>query len=840
MDGFEEFLAVRGVQRSLISQQNTTRYDHVRYRPQGRDTFDSSEDEYMDEGEMIQNISNDNEVQADGFNTESEDGFNPESEDGFDTVGMWSEENRTDDRSDNGDGYVSVILPQLANHDTLVEHPMASMETEDFASRFGVGTNVGEVSNPEQRLRIHEDEISEDFDSHFNAINFTSSGISRSTISRLGQIDRNYKYTEKPSSSVKFKYPILHDKANFIYSPPVRKLDRDSSYQVKIERDRNEFLLQQAPAEKFHNGLKLRAIGETTLTPMKDCMRYRNNLSCIFSQDSDYLVIGVGSWLNIYDFDPIKNLPNGKPRLRFDTKPSFSSTTDQVVSTWPHFPHGINFIRSCQFLGKTVVCACVDDGRLLIWFAERFIEQMKPLDPSGERDDFRNLAISPDFKLRLSASVWGLDIRENIIVASDNSQSVVLLFYHELDGRFYHVKSQQVLHNVPSVSIVKYTEETIHVACASISGELIIFEFHFVLNAGPLDKSALDFFTNGRVYYTDPLIESLEYGNGDDDVYRRHRNHDLYDDLISRGNNVFKRVCFQEPLIVSRCVLNEDCWTVQPFHHNWFLPVGSLQSVFGDCEIDDEKEQSRIIAESAILKGKRGHKSHEERIDDSESDGIIGNQTSLGVAAKYQFYKSESIDFNGVADPTIRIPPVAKMTNISDEYKRIHRDFILYEKRRNLVDDFLVVTTSKKAALFKYPSLYCPCATNPLFNLDLGRKQDSCYSNRLSISAVIPELSCFIAVSQQGMVTIMRLCTYRGVYGMRQEHVFPNAFRMAVAETGDYRSIVGLSVREKGSQEGANNGDCDCGIVGGEKNSPSFLLHILYDDGTLFGYDLKE
>ena len=137
MDGFEEFLAVRGVQRSLISQQNTTRYDHVRYRPQGRDTFDLSEDEYMDEGEMIQNISNDNEVQADGFNTESEDGFNPESEDGFDTVGMWSEENRTDDRSDNGDGYVLVILPQLANHDTLVEHPMASMETEDFASRFG-------------------------------------------------------------------------------------------------------------------------------------------------------------------------------------------------------------------------------------------------------------------------------------------------------------------------------------------------------------------------------------------------------------------------------------------------------------------------------------------------------------------------------------------------------------------------------------------------------------------------------------------------------------------------------------------------------------------------------
>lgn len=846
MEGFEEFLALRGVQRTLINRNTPSRYAHHNTRSQRQDTFDLSEDDSnYGEGDLIENISNDNEVQVEDENDgDDDDDLVDESHYGRDEA--WFED-RVGVRLLNGTD-VPAAPPRLRESVIFGVHSVVLAGRDDFPSQFRLANEPVEEYNDDIRDASFEDDL-EDTDSLYNlgggsfntVVECTpvtaSSIISGSAMSQLGELDSKFKFTEKKSSSVRYRYPRLQDKTNFIYSPPVKEIEKDS-FQVNIERNQKQFLLQQAPAEKFYNGLNLAAQGSITLNSVKDSMKYKNNLTCTFSHDGDYLVVAVESRLHIYDFDPMTNLPNRTPRLIFDTKPSFSSTTDRVVSTWPYFPHGINYIRNCRFLGKTVVCACIDDGRLLIWFVERFVQQMSQFESPIEQESFRNLTISPDFKVRLSASLWGLDIKENIIIASDNSQCVVLLFYHEHDGRFYHVKTHQILHNIPSVSIIKHTRKTVHVACASISGELVIFEFKLRLVAGPLNKSDLEFFQHRTTYYTDPMIESLEYGNGDDDGYRRWHQ-DLYNDvdLISSGKNVFKRIEFYTPTILSRCVLNEDCWTIQPFHSNWFLPVGSLQSVFGDYEIDEEKEHARIIAESDILKWKQDRKLQKQVLDENENDGDFDNQTSLGVAAKYQFYKSTSIDFEGVDDPVIRIPSSAKMTNINDEYKRIHKEIVLHEKVKNVADDFMVVTTSKKIALFKYPTLYCPCATNPLFNLDLYRKADSCHSNRLSISVVIPELSCFIGVSQQGTVTIMRLCTFRGVYGMRQEHVFPNAFKMAPTDNGNYRSIVGLSVREKKSQVGANNGDCESV---GEKDGSIYLLYILYDDGSLLGYTLRE
>ncbi|CCG24421.1 Crt10 protein [Candida orthopsilosis Co 90-125] len=845
MEGFEEFLALRGVQRTLINRNTPFRYAHHNTRSQRQDTFDSSDDgSSLGEGDLIENISNDNEVQVDDDDDDDDDLVG---ESHYERDEAWFED-RVGIRLLNGTDYVQAAPPRLRESVIFGVHSVVLAGRDDFPRQFRLANELVEESSDDIRDASFEGD-SEDTDSLYNSGggNFNtvvestpvtaSSIISGSAMSQLGELDSKFKFTEKKSSSVRYRYPRLQDKTNFIYSPPVKEIEKDT-FQVNIERNQKQFLLQQAPAEKFYNGLNLTAQGSIALNSVKDSMKYKNNLTCTFSHDGDYLVIAVESRLHIYDFDPMTNLPNRTPRLIFDTKPSFSSTTDRVVSTWPYFPHGINYIRNCQFLGKTVVCACIDDGRLLIWFVERFVEQMNQFESPIEQESFRNLTISPDFKVRLSASLWGLDIKENIIIASDNSQCVVLLFYHEHDGRFYHVKTHQILHNIPSVSIIKHTRKTVHVACASISGELVIFEFKLRLVAGPLNKSDLEFFQHRTIYYTDPMIESLEYGNGDDDGYRRWHQ-DLYNDvdLISNGKNVFKRIEFYTPTILSRCVLNEDCWTIQPFHSNWFLPVGSLQSVFGDSEIDEEKEHARIIAESDVLKWKQDRKSQKQVLDENENDGDFDNQTSLGVAAKYQFYKSNSIDFEGADDPVIRIPSSAKMTNVNDEYKRIHKDIVLREKVKNVTDDFMIVTTSKKIALFKYPTLYCPCATNPLFNLDLYRKADSCHSNRLSISVVIPELSCFIGVSQQGTVTIMRLCTSRGVYGMRQEHVFPNAFKMAPTDNGNYRSIVGLSVREKKSQVGANNGDCESV---GEKDGSIYLLYILYDDGSLLGYTLRE
>ncbi|KAI5949853.1 hypothetical protein CANMA_005433 [Candida margitis] len=906
MEGFEEFLALRGVQRTLINHNSITldnaRHDtrlglhdrQTRRDPasdliellvansieQGQDTFDPSEDEDLGsnssrgEDDVVENILNDNEVQAD-------DNYGLAYETGFERDAIRDgEEGEEDDRMelDPEDGADHTpTYPAPIARPSVFDGQTELFRVADFSNRLESVDESDEESSEDTRGIPLEDD-SDDADVFYNtrresfSTNMDSTNVAaasdaiQSPMSQLGNLDTSFKYTAKPRSNVKFKYPRIHDKTNFIFTPPVKHLNR-GSFEAKLKHSGKQLLLKQAPAEKFYNGLKLDAVGTNKLKPIRSTMKYKNNLTCIFSSDNDYLVVAISSDLLIYDFDPITNLPNEKPRLIFDTKPSFTLNSDRVISTWPYFPYGINYVKSCQFLGKTTVCACTDDGRLLVWFVDRFVDQMKQFEPSSERDYFKNLTISPDFKVKLSASLWGLDVKDNIIVASDNSQSVVLLYYHEQDRRFYHTKSHQILHNIPSVSIIKHTGGKVHVACASISGELVIFEFQFKINAGPLNKYDLDFFEHRTMYYTDPIIESMEYGNGDDDIYRR-RHPDLHNDvdLVSSARNVFKRLCFNTPVIISRCVVNEDCWTVHSFNRNWFLPVGSLQSVFGDYEIDDAKEDAKIIAESAVLRGKQRLNHRERGANDDYADvtDVTDNQTSLGAAASFQFYKPDTIDFNGVVDPVIRIPPTAKMTNINDEYRRIHKEIVLYEKGHDSTkNDFLVVTTSKKVALFKYPTLYCPCATNPLFNLDLYKKEDSCHSNRLSISAVIPDLSCLIAVSQQGIVTIMRLCSYRGVYGMRQEHVFPHAYRMAGSEDGNYRNIVGLSIRQKKSSVamGVNNGDCDAvggdgdgdgggggggsgvgsgGYQMGERNGPLYLLYILYNDGSLLSYNLKE
>ena len=72
--------------------------------------------------------------------------------------------------------------------------------------------------------------------------------------------------------------------------------------------------------------------------------------------------------------------------------------------------------------------------------------------------------VKPDFRIKTEASLWGLDFKtyngHNIlVVASDNSQSVVLLYYHPVDERFYNIKSHQILHNIPDISIVSYTQK---------------------------------------------------------------------------------------------------------------------------------------------------------------------------------------------------------------------------------------------------------------------------------------------------------------------------------------------------------------------------------------------
>lgn len=617
-------------------------------------------------------------------------------------------------------------------------------------------------------------------------------------------------------------------------------------------------LLELQPATKFRDLLKLDFVDTKKIPAVNHLRKYKNNLSTIISDVNgklDYLVLCKDSLLHFHTFDSMTGVPDVKPALKFDTKPSLTTTSDRLISTWPYYPHTINFIKSySNWLGKEVLGTCVDDGTVMVWFTDQIwpcIEKfgIKVLSDSRFRETYHldsnsyfSFKVNPTFKIKMESSCWGIDFlsytdnynnQHNLIVASDNSQSITLFYYHAQDERFYHITSHQLLHNIPDVSFLDYdidyelNNHTVQVSCASISGELVIFKFEFKLQAGPLNEHDYNFFKNEGLYYIDPGMAQMDASNG---VNTRGHNQD--DEIVETElrSNKFPRIIFNTPVVIRRTLFKDDCWTSRPISSKYFLNVQSLRAMTGDPWIQDYENYLHIANSSTML--------------DLSFDPL---QTShFGLAANWQFFETPVVSMNEF--PSSKNPDsvfeTAKMTSVDDEYRRIHkgikhvyqqliqennqpskslngRHYRLDPRKHNKPFNLLAVSTSKKLGLFRADNLLCVAATKKLFDLAIPFDEESRYSNRLSITQLIPELLCFIALSQQGLVTVMRLCQHRGVYGMRQELVFPHAPSMTFGYY-DHRTIAGLAVRN----------------VSVDALHPRFHLYLTYSDGIVITYTL--
>lgn len=641
-------------------------------------------------------------------------------------------------------------------------------------------------------IQINND-IEDDFDDFYNTRRESFGGSN--VIIRAEEIDQAFEYvTGLPPSSISSSPSVGHidtiesDKYEFKMKSTAFN---DEDY-CTIDNSDFSRILYKSPSEKFQNSLKLKHCGIKKIFA-DDFRKFKNNLSTIISDGvNDFLVLALNSELVFFTFDKITHLPSTQV-LRLDTSPPFTSSTDRLISTWPYFPHTINFIKSGPFNGRRILAACTDDGTLLIWYNETIMTLIKEFEKHHKQDNDSAVAstsvtntsvtvIKPDFRIKMEASLWGLDFKtyngHNVIAASDNSQSIVLLYYHPLDERFYHVKSHQILHNIPEVSIVTCKESdgkhVVKVSCVSISGEIIVFEFKFCIGEGPLDKEDFEYSKKELYYYIDSTMEQLENRNGIEP-----------NELSLIKLKKFYRLQFEEPLCISRAVLSEDCWTIKPLDSRWFLPVGSIRDVFGDSEIDETKERRRIEHESKIL---------------GKPSGI------------FQFFQSKTVSFEKKSEENYRN---SKLTNVDDEYRRIHKEFV-----HGSTNELLLVSSARKLAMFRFPSLFCSCSTPKVFDLPIPFNDESKFTNRMSITQIIPELLCFIAVTQQGLVTIMRLCSYKGIYGMRQEYIFPNAMSLSLGYHG-YRTIIGLSIRKR------------------TVDIPCYNLYISYNDGLVISYQLS-
>lgn len=863
VDGFEEFLKLRGIKRSLKDpEQPQQRELTSRELRRSYNLFPTSDDERSTQG-SIPDSQNLGIFEVDNFDIDIND----------ERVIDYFELNRIEDDpdadnfyNDRRQSFRSASLIEEFSDDTDVEqfvidrniqyvscHRVNESATQssndhDDANMMSITSKAPKLPSGSQDAFLHwqaHGELTRKeigvhktsnntpneghmLDSEEENVNITRQDTSHNATTEYEEADKEIKQDSKDECG-----------NNGLYEPFRKEF-------TTVESSDPSRLVQLAPGQKFRDLIQLKPLGIKKLHYLENVRKYKNNLSVVIhdEQGNSLLVTSSNSEIVLYGFDPLTHLPENKPTFRFDTKPAFTSTTDRLISTWPYFPHTINFLKVGEFLGKEILGACMDDGTLMLWYSQNIFSNIKeferkdgsslqnPMESYENRTRFYSLKIKPDFTLKLEASLWGLDTRSysdstgithNLIVASDNSQSVTLFYYHTEDERFYHIKTHQVLHNIPDVSFLthKACDDThkIEVSCVSISGELIIFTFKFKIRSGPLDEDDLRYFKNESVYYVDPTMAQIE----------NRRNNDQESDRIESELRFkrFERIHFASPMIRRRVLLSEDCWTCRPVNSIYFKEVQSISAMTGDPWINEEDMAQKILKESDVL--------------DLKYDPV--KTSHLGISAQFQFFECPVVSFAGSSVESQNLVfESAHATSIDDDYRRIHKGLwnIRNELRNNNTQkkkslngntywplkqephNFIAVSTSKHMSLFRSDTLFCNSATKRVFDLSIPFNDESKFSNRISISLVIPELLCFIGATQQGLVTIMRLCSHRGLYAMRQEHIFPNALSLALGYQG-YRTISGLAIR-------------NASLSGFHR----FFLYIVYTDGIVAAYEMTE
>lgn len=523
------------------------------------------------------------------------------------------------------------------------------------------------------------------------------------------------------------------------------------------------FTMGVSPGSRFGDAVELRPAGIRKLDGLEHCRRFKNNLTAVLAEQ--FLVTAALSELLVYAFE-FDHLPRRTAALRIDVRPEVTHASDRLVLTWPHFPHTINYVKVGQFLQRPTLAVCMDDGLIKMWRVDRVVERARALSAA---------ALSPDHVIRMSSSCWGLDFADNLLVASDNLQTVTLFYYSGADGCFYHVTTHPVLHNIPEVSFASVAEHggglRVRVNCASISGEVLVFECDLCLVAGALARA--DQGPRG-VYLTVP------------------------EDVDSAR---FSRVRWGHPRVTQRLRLGEDCWTCKPVAAPYFKPVASLAAATGDwvrwgSASQQRRREQRILRESAIL-GRAPDPVH---------------LSGLGGAAAVQFFEC----------PVVHLAPApaaaedAQLTGVDDVARRTRKTLAAPAPHA-----FLAVSTSRRLGLLRADTLLCVAATGTVFDAAIPFSEDSKFANRISITAVVPELLCLLALTQQGLVTVVRLCQHRGVYAMRQEHLFPNAPSLALGHNG-YRTLAGMACRNL-SVAAAH---------------PRFYVYLTYTDGIVLTYEM--
>lgn len=556
------------------------------------------------------------------------------------------------------------------------------------------------------------------------------------------------------------------------------KLKPGSMHKVLTENIVNETsafdfcsLVMSPPANKFNDSLKLEYVTSSRLYGIVESRFYKNNLSSVVTNilGEKMLVIGELSQLKFYLFKSLNQAPCKSPSFGIDIEPPFTTAEQLRGLTWELNPHTINFIKTIQdWHGGELLVVCGDDGQVLMWRSDDLFQYRTT---SGYKT-FDCSMVKPFFKLSVTASAWGVDLTSckdsndkihDIAIISYNDRKIETFYYKNQAEGFVTICTDLLPHNIPEVSFLCYSEtEGKHeaaVSLVSISNDILTYVFSWTMD------DANDF-----------------------------------PDVISIKMN-----------IVLNFRLEYENWTTKPIEAKYFKKVNSLQELNGDFSVEQSVTEARVLRESHILDSKRP---------------CYKLTSSLGIAANWQSFcppvaRLETLPQNEEEEVTIRKRD-SQYNSIAQAYKK-YRSSTSTPLERALALKFILVSSRQDIALHRADSLLCCARTSEVFAKVPNIPDEAYFCNRILISIIIPELSCLVAATQLGLITIMRLCQYRGIYSMRQEHIFPN-FELYTSYERQARPLLGLAAKKMS-------------ILGGTSR---YYLYLIYTHGVVLTYRLLD
>lgn len=279
---------------------------------------------------------------------------------------------------------------------------------------------------------------------------------------------------------------------------------------------------------------------------LKHSERFRGNLLANSSRHGVMFVAYKTKLLMKFD---LQNDHNYDFVIDFDV--DLTTDVDRLNAIHWENPHHINIlkIKNMDFLSpmksKEVLAVGLDDSTVILFDIEDIVSHAR-----GDKQ-FSNLSIYnsmsnpspyqftskgkqgkilPFFQYHLTASVWGVDMNESLLIVSDNSHTITVFDFSTNEV----FKSEELSHNVPCVSIIDYkticaiTYDGIQYLLEISEGELKVVDKTKVLYNG----WSCAFYPKVNFLPVDNFLELT----GDDFIDQPHLAYSLADILISKND----------------------------------------------------------------------------------------------------------------------------------------------------------------------------------------------------------------------------------------------------------------------------------------------------------------